>query len=50
VRLLISAGKVDKRKTFYKTLEKLGKIESFAAWSVDDKNWMDEAESLASKR
>src|SRR6185503_14630945 len=31
VRLLISAGKVDKRKTFYKTLEKLGRIESFAA-------------------
>src|SRR6201986_1254637 len=24
VRLLISAGKVDKRKTFYKTIEKLG--------------------------
>src|SRR5258706_550223 len=24
VRLLVSAGKVDKRKTFYKTLEKLG--------------------------
>jgi len=49
VRLLISAGKVDKRKTLYKTLEKLGKIESFAAWSVDDKNWMGEAESLALK-
>lgn len=49
VRLLISAGKVDKRKTFYKTLEKIGKIESFAAWSVDDKNWMGEAESLALK-
>jgi len=49
VRLLISAGKVDKRKTFYKTLEKLGKVESFAAWSVDDKNWMGEAESLALK-
>ena len=49
VRLLISAGKVDKRKTFYKALEKLGKIESFAAWSVDDKNWMGEAESLALK-
>ena len=49
VRLLISAGKVDKRKTFYKTLEKLGKVEAFAAWSVDDKNWMGEAESLALK-
>src|ERR1041384_6593738 len=33
VRLLISAGKVDKRKTFYKTLEKIGGIETFAALS-----------------
>jgi len=49
VRLLISAGKVDKRKAFYKALEKLGNVESFAAWSVDDKNWMGEAESLALK-
>ena len=49
VRLLISAGKVDKRKTFYKTLEKLGKVEAFAAWSVDDKNWIGEAETLVLK-
>lgn len=47
VRLLISAGKVDKRKTFYKTLEKLGTVETFAAWSLDDKNWASEAESWA---
>jgi len=47
VRLLISAGKVDKRKTFYKTLEKLGTVELFAAWSVDDKNWAAEAEAAA---
>jgi DNA polymerase III subunit delta len=49
VRLLISAGKIDKRKAFYKALEKLGKVESFAAWSLDDKNWMGEAESLTLK-
>ena len=49
VRLLISAGKVDKRKTFYKTLEKLGTVESFAGWSVDDKDWAVEAESWARK-
>jgi len=47
VRLLISAGKVDKRKTFFKTLEKLGTVEAFAAWSVDDKNWAAEAEAVA---
>ena len=39
VRLLISAGKVDKRKVFYKTIDKLGAVESFAGWSVDDRNW-----------
>ena len=44
VRLLISAGKVDKRKAFYKTLEKIGTVESFSAWSPDDKDWADRAE------
>jgi DNA polymerase-3 subunit delta len=43
VRLLISAGKVDKRKTFYKTLEKLGTVENFSGWSQDDKDWADRA-------
>lgn len=47
VRLLISAGKVDKRKAFYKTVEKLGNVEIFSAWSVDDKDWTDRAESAA---
>src|SRR4030095_13803576 len=49
VRLLISAGKIDKRKAFYKALEKLGTVESYAAWSMDDKNWVGEAETLALK-
>jgi len=44
VRLLISAGKVDKRKTFFKTLDKIGTVESFSAWSADDKDWMERAE------
>ena len=47
VRLLISAGKVDKRKTFYKTLEKIGTTEIFAGWSMDDKDWADQAEMFA---
>src|SRR6185503_17989783 len=47
VRLLVSAGKVDKRKTFFKTLEKLGSVEAFAAWSLDDKDWLTEAETAA---
>lgn len=47
VRLLISAGKVDKRKTFYKTMEKTGAVEIFSAWSVDDKDWAERAEAAA---
>jgi DNA polymerase-3 subunit delta len=47
VRLLISAGKVDKRKVFYKTVDKLGTVESFAGWSVDDRDWAGQAEIWA---
>ena len=47
VRLLISAGKVDKRKVFYKAIDKLGNVESFSAWSVDDKDWAERAEAAA---
>ena len=49
VRLLISAGKVDKRKVFYKTLEKTGAVENFSAWSQDDKDWADRAEMAATE-
>jgi len=47
VRLLISAGKVDKRKVLYKTLDKIGSVEAFSAWSQDDKDWADRAEMAA---
>lgn len=49
VRLLISAAKVDKRKVFFKTLDKIAGVETFAAWSVDDKDWVGQAEAWASK-
>ena len=49
VRLLISAGKVDKRKVFFKTIDKLGTVENFAGWSIDDKDWTDQAEAWARK-
>jgi DNA polymerase-3 subunit delta len=49
VRLLISAAKVDKRKVFYKTLDKLGTVEAFAGWSVDDRDWADQAENWVRK-
>lgn len=47
VKLLITSPKVDKRKTFYKTLDKLGTVETFSGWSIDDKDWMDQAEMAA---
>jgi DNA polymerase-3 subunit delta len=49
VRLLITAGKVDKRKGFYKALDKLGTVETFAGLSVDDRDWADQAEAWALK-
>jgi len=45
LRLLISAGKVDKRKSFFKTLEKIAGVEILAGWS--DKDWADRAETDA---
>jgi DNA polymerase-3 subunit delta len=47
VRLLVSAGKVDKRKVFFKTLDKLGAVETFEALSVDSKDWAAQCEFRA---
>src|SRR5262245_25453751 len=47
VRLLISAGKVAKRKVFYKAKGEIGAVEHFAGLSVDDKDWANQAEALA---
>ena len=47
IRLLISAGKVDKRKTFFKTLDKIGSVESLVGWSADDRDWVERAEVTA---
>ena len=47
VRLLVSAGKVDKRKAFFKALDKLGATEIFSAWSADDKDWAERADAAA---
>ncbi len=47
VHLLISAGKVDKRRTFYKTLDKLGTTECFSGWSVNDRDWQMQAATAA---
>ncbi len=50
VRLIISAGKVDKRKAFYKTLDKLGSVELFEGWSAEDKDWHFQAERVAREK
>jgi len=47
VRLLVSAGKVDKRRVFFKTLEKLGTVESFGGLSLEDRDWAEQAEQIA---
>ena len=49
VRLLVSAGNVDKRRVFYKALDKLGRIESFAGWSANDRDWAEQAEAWGRK-
>src|SRR5262249_16069912 len=50
VRLLVSAGKVDKRKVFYKTLDNLGSVETFAGLSLEDRDWAGKAEEAALKQ
>jgi DNA polymerase-3 subunit delta len=47
VRLLVSAGKPDKRRSLIKTFEKQGTLEVFEALSQDDKDWAGKAESEA---
>src|SRR5688572_25462926 len=47
VRLLITAEAIDKRKTFYKTIQKLGTVEEINGWSIDDRDWADRAEQAA---
>src|SRR5258708_9570539 len=47
VRLLIRAGKVDKRKVFYRALDKLGTVETLDGLSMEDKHWTNQATVLA---
>jgi DNA polymerase III delta subunit len=44
---LISSGKVDKRRSFYKTLAKIGQVEAYSGWSVNDRDWTEQAEAWA---
>lgn len=49
VRLLITAGKVDKRKVFYKAIDKMGRTEVYEQLSVDTRDWVDQAEVIVWK-
>jgi DNA polymerase-3 subunit delta len=48
-RLLISAGKVDKRKSFYKQFQKIGETAIFNGWDASKTDWIPEAEKLVEK-
>lgn len=47
VRLLLSAGKVDKRRALFKTLEAIGAVEQYDCPSLQDARWMAQMEALA---
>jgi DNA polymerase-3 subunit delta len=47
VRLVISAGKVDKRRVLFKILDKLGKVEEIGGLSADQRDWAQRAEQQA---
>jgi len=47
VRLLLSAGKIDRRRGFYRAVEKLATVEHFPGLSAEDRDWRDKAETLA---
>ncbi len=47
VQLLISAGKVDRRKGFYKACESVGTVELRAGWGGNEKEWPELAAGAA---
>jgi DNA polymerase III subunit delta len=49
VRLLVTAGKVDKRRSFYKTFEKIGAVEHFAELSLESGDWVDRVSETAER-
>ncbi len=49
VRLIISAGKVDRVRSFYKTLDKVARVEGFPELTTEDRDWVHKAETFALK-
>lgn len=44
-RLLISGGKADKRRVFFKTMEKIAALEQHNGWSLEERDWVEKAEA-----
>ena len=49
VRLIISAGKVDRVRSFYKTLDKVARVEGFPELTTEDRDWIHKAETFVLK-
>jgi len=49
VRLIISAGKVDRVRSFFKTLDKVARVEGFTELTTEDRDWVHKAETFALK-
>jgi DNA polymerase III subunit delta len=47
VRLIISAGKVDKRRAFYKAFEKIGSVQAFTELTLETPDWMEQVAAAA---
>ncbi len=47
VKLLISAGKTHKGKSFYKNISKVGVVEPMVSWNINDRDWREKATQLA---
>lgn len=47
VRLLISAGDIDRRRAFFKTLTRIANVEHFPGLSAEDRDWREKAENMA---
>jgi DNA polymerase-3 subunit delta len=48
-RLIWSAGKVDRRRSFFKALDKLGRMVPLSGISADDRDWVEHASSLVER-
>lgn len=47
VRLLVSAGRIDRRRAFFKALDKLAAVEHFPGLSGEDRDWREKAAAAA---